>query len=535
MAMQALYRAWRPSRFADVYGQDAVVTTLKNQIVSGRVSHAYLFCGSRGTGKTTMAKLFARAVNCTGTSDGEPCEACETCAALLPENNMDIIEMDAASNNGVDEIRDLRSKIGYPPQHGRYRVYIVDEVHMLSAGAFNALLKTLEEPPAHAIFILATTEPQRLPATVLSRCQRYDFHRIPVPAIESRMRAIIAAEKADVTPEAQSIIARSAEGALRDALSLLDTCLAYGGGSVDAALVREVLGSADRGFLFAFVDRLIQSDIAGTITGIDELMRSGRDPQVFTRDVTGHLRALLIAKVTGDAFGKLLDLADAEAEEFKRQGDRVSRERLLALLELFIASEADMKWSSQPRVALEITSARACLPDDSANWVALMQRVELLERKAETAVPVPAQKAIPPAPLQEAAQPVPVRAAAPAASPSPSPPQDDKALWEAVTKLVQQDAALYASFAQGEFGGINGDSALLLFSRDKEIFRNVLLKNERQQRVEAMLSEAAGRPLKLLLQLRNEKKEDMRLKTDVMESIFDVFGRENVQVVDDAP
>jgi DNA polymerase-3 subunit gamma/tau len=276
MATQALYRAWRPTTFGDVVGQDAIVTTLKNQIASGRVAHAYLFCGSRGTGKTTAAKIFARAVNCENPREGDPCGECPACLALAAENNLDIIEIDAASNNGVDEIRDLREKIKYPPQQARYRVYIIDEVHMLSTGAFNALLKTLEEPPTHALFILATTEPQRLPATVLSRCQRYDFRRIPARVIVGRMRTVAQGEKADVTDGALALIARTAEGGMRDALSLLDMCLSYGGGSADEALVRDVLGAVDRGFLFAFADALLRGDAAGAVRAVDALMRSGQ-------------------------------------------------------------------------------------------------------------------------------------------------------------------------------------------------------------------------------------------------------------------
>ncbi|MDL2318905.1 DNA polymerase III subunit gamma/tau, partial [Eubacteriales bacterium OttesenSCG-928-A19] len=241
MPTQALYRQWRPMRFSDVYGQDAAITTLRNQVASGRISHAYLFCGSRGTGKTTTAKIFARAVNCASPVDGEPCGECAACKALEDDGSLDIVEIDAASNNGVDEIRDLREKVKYPPQNGRYRVYIIDEVHMLSTGAFNALLKTLEEPPPHALFILATTEPQRLPATVISRVQRYDFRRIPAQVIVERLRVIVEGEHADVTDEALRLIARSAEGGMRDAISLLDMALSYGGGSVDAALVRDVL------------------------------------------------------------------------------------------------------------------------------------------------------------------------------------------------------------------------------------------------------------------------------------------------------
>ena len=324
MATQALYRTWRPQRFSDVVGQEPIVTTLKNQIASGRVAHAYLFCGSRGTGKTTSAKIFARAVNCENPRDGEPCGECPTCRALQEERCLDVVEIDAASNNGVDEIRDLRDKIKYPPQQGKYRVYIIDEVHMLSAGAFNALLKTLEEPPAHALFILATTEPQKLPATVLSRRQRYDFRRNSRAGDRrARLRTVCEGEQVEVSDEALMDIARSAEGGMRDALSLMDMCLAYGGGSVDDALVREVLGASDRAFLFEFADALLRGDAAGAIRGVDKLMREGREPQVFARDLTGHLRALLLAQTCGGELADLLEITAEDAARYQAQAQTV--------------------------------------------------------------------------------------------------------------------------------------------------------------------------------------------------------------------
>ena len=250
MEYQALYRKWRPKTFDDVVGQRHVTETIKNEVKNGTCGHAFLFCGSRGTGKTTTAKVLSRAINCLNPENGEPCGHCEACRQLENENNLDIVEIDAASNNGVDEIRDLRDKVKYPPTIGRYKVYIIDEVHMLSIGAFNALLKTLEEPPAHAVFILATTEPQKLPATILSRCQRFDFKRIPASLIEGRLEQVATADGDQADHESIALIARAAEGGMRDALSILDMCLSYGSGKLDAQIVREVLGASDRSFLF---------------------------------------------------------------------------------------------------------------------------------------------------------------------------------------------------------------------------------------------------------------------------------------------
>lgn len=527
MATKALYRQWRPTQFTDVVGQDAIITTLRNQVASGRISHAYLFCGSRGTGKTTTAKIFARAVNCQNPKDGGPCLACDACLALAADNVLDIVEIDAASNNGVDEIRDLREKIKYPPQSGRYRVYIIDEVHMLSTGAFNALLKTLEEPPAHALFILATTEPQKLPATVLSRCQRYDFRRFPAQTIVDRLRIIAEGEHADVSPEAFSLIARSAEGGMRDAISLMDMCISYGGGSVDAALVREVLGAADRGFLFAFAGHLLTGNARGAALAIDQLMRAGREPQVFARDVAQHLRALVLAQTCGDSLPDLLEVTEEDAAQYAAQAKGVSRERLLALLDLFLSAETDMKWSGQPRIALEVAAVRACLPEDALRLDALASRVDLLEKKLENGQAAAPDPAAAPGKERKTAPP-------PTAKPCPAPvPTDAKAVWDQTMKLVKKEPYLYAPMTQGRFQGIEGDVARVIFPRGGEIFLNMLGQAGRQAKIEALLSEAAGHPMTLSLAMEAEKKETTDRQKSSMQSVFDIFGRENVEVVDE--
>ena len=295
MSYQALYRAWRPRSFSEICDQDAVVRTLKRQVETDRIAHAYLFCGTRGTGKTTAAKVLSRAVNCLHPVNGDPCGECEICRTLEQETCMDVQEIDAASNTSVDDIRELRDKIQYPPTLCRYKVYIIDEVHMLPTGAFNALLKTLEEPPRHAVFILATTEPQKLPATILSRCQRFDFHRIRVEAIVSRLNVVLNGIGRSAEPEALNEIARAAEGAMRDALSLLDVCLSFTEGAVTAQLARDVLGTTGRDFMFEFADALIAYDASAALGMIDDAMRRGGDPRVFSLDAANHLRGVLLA------------------------------------------------------------------------------------------------------------------------------------------------------------------------------------------------------------------------------------------------
>ena len=533
MATQALYRTWRPRLFSDVVGQEPIVTTLKNQVASGRVAHAYLFCGSRGTGKTTSAKIFARAVNCENPRDGEPCGECPACRALQDENCLDVVEIDAASNNGVDEIRDLRDKIKYPPQQGKYRVYIIDEVHMLSAGAFNALLKTLEEPPRHALFILATTEPQKLPATVLSRCQRYDFRRIPAQVIAARLRTVCDGEKVEVSDDALMDIARSAEGGMRDALSLMDMCLSYGGGSVDDALVREVLGASDRSFLFRFADALVRGDAAGVLRDVDELMRGGREPQVFARDLTGHLRALLLAQTCGDEVAELLEITAEDAARYREQAQSVGRERLLWLLDQFLGVEADMKWASRPRVALEVAAVRACLPEKTAEWDALASRLDLLEKKLENGE-FRAASAAPDTAAKPAQAAKPRAAAKPAqeAPSAPAGPVSGAELWDAAMKTIRQDAKLFAFLKNARFAGITDGRARLEFKKGGEIYRNVLLKSGQDKQIEAALTQAAGQPVAVELAMEAEIKKAPAAE-DALKNVFETFGRENVQVVDE--
>ena len=349
MAYQALYRQWRPKDFSSMVAQEAVISTLRNQVMSGRVAHAYLFCGSRGTGKTSTAKILARAINCEHPVGGDPCGQCESCRRLLADESMDVMEIDAASNNGVEEIRNLRETVKYPPQQGKYKVYIIDEVHMLSTSAFNALLKTLEEPPAYVVFILATTEPQKLPATILSRCQRFDFGRIPAHQIAGRLRQAAEGAKAEASENALMLIARAAEGGMRDALSILDMCLGYSN-QVTEDLVRNVLGTSDRSFLFRFADALEKEDASAVMRMIDELMRAGREPMVFAKDVSQHLRALLIAKCSPDDLSALLDLTQEDAQEYAQQAEKFTTTRLMHMLELFMRVETDLRWASSPRI-----------------------------------------------------------------------------------------------------------------------------------------------------------------------------------------
>lgn len=381
MAYQALYRQWRPKTFSQMIGQSAVIGTLRNQVVTGRIAHAYLFCGSRGTGKTSTAKILARAINCEHPENGDPCGVCDNCLRMEREESLDVIEIDAASNNGVEEIRELRETVKYPPQYGKYKVYIIDEVHMLSTSAFNALLKTLEEPPAHIVFILATTEPQKLPETILSRCQRFDFGRLSVSDIQRRLAEAVEDSGTEATPGALMMIARAAEGGMRDAFSMLDMCLGYGR-KVDENLVREILGTSDRAFLFRFADALLQEDISAAFEMIAELIQDGRDPAVFAKEMAAHFRMLLIVKTCGNEKDiSFQDLTEEDYRDFARQGEGFTVTRLMKMMELFMGLETEMRYASSPRLSLENAALKCIVKMKENDPQALLDRIEELEKK----------------------------------------------------------------------------------------------------------------------------------------------------------
>ena len=552
MGYQALYRRYRPARFDDFVGQEAVIKTLRAQVMSGRIAHAYLFCGTRGTGKTSTAKVFARAVNCENPDRGEPCGACAVCRALSAESSLDILEIDAASNNGVDEIRDLREKVKYPPQSGRYRVYIIDEVHMLSQGAFNALLKTLEEPPAYVVFILATTEPQKLPATILSRCQRFDFGRIPSHQIIDRLRVALHEGGIRAEEAALARIARAAEGGMRDAWSIMDMCLGYAqedGEGLSEDLVLQVLGAADRRFLFEFADMLIGSDAAGALSMIDSMMRAGREVQVFVRDVSAHLRALMLADVCGEEHAaSLLEVTKEDAAAYVEQARRTSHTRLMRMLDLFLAGETDMKWSAQPRFALEAAALRACAPEESIQVEALIARVDELERKLREGVVVEAKAAKRGGSVRAAAEEMVSSAEAPAAPQKETPkgpaPEAERIWQEALRKLKQKPQL----FGMVRFGRLaTSDNGLYTVVFDKAsggAYVKMLSMPDKNAEVAAALTAAAGFPCVFRAAIEGTvaesdknvlaaQEEAKRQAENNLDKVFSAFGRENVRVLDE--
>ena len=362
MGYMALYRKFRPSEFKDVKGQDAIVKTLKNQIKTGRIGHAYLFCGTRGTGKTTVAKIFAKAVNCEHPIEGSPCGACRMCQSVSAGTSMNVIEIDAASNNGVDNIRGIREEVAYRPTEGRYKVYIIDEVHMLSIGAFNALLKTLEEPPEYVIFILATTEAHKIPVTILSRCQRYDFKRISIDTICERLNELIEQEGLDVEEKAVRYIARAADGAMRDALSLLDQCVAfYIGERLTYDRVLEVLGAVDTDVFSRLFRELLARDVKKVISSVDELIMQGRELSQLSADFTWYLRNLLLIQ-SSDDMEEVLDVSTESLVQLKEEAGMIDTEELIRFIRIFSELTGKLRYSTQKRVLLEVTFIKLCKP-----------------------------------------------------------------------------------------------------------------------------------------------------------------------------
>lgn len=383
MSYMALYRKWRPDDFGEVKGQEHIVATLKNQINYDRIGHAYLFCGTRGTGKTTIAKLFAKAVNCEHPVDGSPCNECASCKAIANQSSMNVIEIDAASNNGVDNIREIRDEVQYSPAEGKYKVYIIDEVHMLSIGAFNALLKTLEEPPAYVIFILATTEPHKLPITILSRCQRYDFRRISIDTIADRLMDLMHRENVEVDEKAIRYISKVADGSMRDALSLLDQCIAfYLGKKLTYENVLEVLGAVDTKVFSDMLDSIVENDTVSALKQIDQLVWQGREFGQFVLDFTWYMRNILLVKSSDNATD-MIDLSEENVNQLVEDSKKISLDTLMRYIRNFSEVANQIKYASQKRIILEIAIIKLCKPQMEENLDSVMDRLRILEAKVE--------------------------------------------------------------------------------------------------------------------------------------------------------
>ena len=394
MSYTALYRKFRPSEFGDVKGQEHIVTTLQNQIKANRIGHAYLFCGTRGTGKTTAAKIFARAVNCEHPVDGSPCGECAMCRSIAAGTSMNVIEIDAASNNGVDNIREIKEEVTYRPTEGRYKVYIIDEVHMLSSGAFNALLKTLEEPPEYVIFILATTEVHKIPVTIMSRCQHYDFRRISIDTISDRLNELMEAEQVEVEDKAIRYIAKAAVGSMRDALSLLDQCIAfYLGQKLTYDNVLEVLGAVDTDVFSRLLRNIIRRNVPAVLDTVEELVMQGRELLQLSVDFTWYLRNLLLVK-TSDMPEDVLDVSTENLAQLKEEAEMIEADVLLRYIRIFSELTEQLRYATQKRVLLEVTLIKLCMPAMEVKTDSLLDRIRALEEKLEKGLAA-AQAAVP--------------------------------------------------------------------------------------------------------------------------------------------
>lgn len=388
MSYTALYRKFRPDCFEDVKGQEHIVTTLKNQIIADRIGHAYLFCGTRGTGKTTIAKIFAKAVNCEHPVDGSPCGECPPCKAIAAGASMNVIEIDAASNNGVDNIREIVDEVSYSPAEGKYKVYIIDEVHMLSIGAFNALLKTLEEPPSYVIFILATTEVHKIPITILSRCQRYDFRRITIDTIAARLQELMQVEQIQVEEKALRYVAKTADGSMRDALSLLDQCIAFHfGQELTYDKVLNVLGAVDTEVFSRLLRHVLDQDVTGCIALLEEIVMQGRELTQFVTDFTWYLRNLLLIK-SSDDIEEVIDVSSDNLARLKEEAQMIETDAIMRYIRIFSDLSGQIKYAAQKRILIEIALIKLCRPGMEQDYESLLGRVRTLEEKLENGVAV---------------------------------------------------------------------------------------------------------------------------------------------------
>lgn len=383
MSYLALYRKWRPSTFDDIKGQDAVVETLRNQIISNRIGHAYLFCGTRGTGKTSAAKVFAKAINCESPVNGNPCGECASCKAIAAGNSMNVIEMDGASNNGVDDARKIVEDVIYSPTDAKYKIYIIDEVHMMTDAAFNALLKTIEEPPSYVVFILATTEPQELLVTILSRCQRYDFRRISNDTIVSRLKEVSEAEGIRIEDKALSYIAKNAEGGLRDALSLLDQCSSF---FMDQEITYEkaldVLGAVDTAVFSEFLRAIVARSVVDAYNVIEKILIQGRNLSQFIIDFTWHLRNVLLIKATDDA-SEVVDVTAENLILLKREAEGIPMEQIMRYIRIFSELSNELKHAAQKRILIEIAIIKICKPEMETSYDSLVDRIRAIEEMIE--------------------------------------------------------------------------------------------------------------------------------------------------------
>ncbi len=507
MSYTALYRKFRPLCFEDVKGQEHIVTTLKNQIRADRIGHAYLFTGTRGTGKTTIAKILARAVNCESPVDGSPCGECAACKSILSGAGMNVIEMDAASNNGVDDVREIVEDISYSPAEGKYKVYIIDEVHMLSTPAFNALLKTLEEPPSYVIFILATTEVHKIPITILSRCQRYDFKRISIETISARLRELMEKEEVQTQERALRYIAKTADGSMRDALSLLERCIAFYYGqelTYDKAL--EVLGAVDTDVFSRLLRCVLKQDVAGCISMLEEMIMQGRELVQFVADFTWYLRNLLLLK-TSDT-GEMEDVIDVSSDNLKKlkeEAQMTDMETIMRYIRVLSELSGQLRLSAQKRIMIEMALIKLCRPQMETDTESLTDRIRTLERMVENGIPMQSMPVVMPGSGEQGGGTTGDTSVRKAPLPTAI-PEDIRQVVERWGAIVNQIAQPMKTYLRSARLSMDSENRLMLVTSDSTHY-DWLSTEEHKTEVEESISGVIGKQVEVRLELAADERE----------------------------
>ncbi len=508
MSYRALYRVFRPQTFSEVRGQDHISTTLKNAIVTERLAHAYLFCGPRGTGKTSSAKILAKAVNCLDLQNGEPCNQCANCKAINEENFLDVLEIDAASNRGIDEIRDLRDKVRFAPSQGKRKVYIIDEVHMLTNEAFNALLKTLEEPPAHVLFILATTEPQKIPLTILSRCQRFDFRKINTAEIADHLADIVQEEGVSISDDALNAIARKAAGGMRDAISVLDQCIAFAGNRIELHHVELVLGTVSEEATASLIDTVIQQDYSQLFLLLNDFMQQGKDIKQILRDCIQYCRQLLLLKVAPKE--QLVELSPDSIGKAKEQAQALPVEFLGRMINRLASAEKDLRYSNQPQILLEAAF------------------IDLMIQGIEPAAAQPVQTG-----TAKAARPAAAQAKPAAEKPVQKLIASEELLqqWNDVMAQIKgKSIKLHAFLNAVKPASFKNGELILRFELAYKFHYNMVSQDENVRLISQVVGQMTGQPVKVVVELENEEGY-IKQELTVVDEAKRLFGDVPIEIV----
>ena len=536
MSYTALYRKFRPTVFEDVKGQEHIVTTLKNQIKSGRTSHAYLFCGTRGTGKTTIAKIFAKAVNCEHPVDGSPCGECAICKSIAAGTSMNVIEIDAASNNGVDSIRQIVEEVNYSPAEGKFKVYIIDEVHMLSIGAFNALLKTLEEPPAYVIFILATTEVHKIPITILSRCQRYDFRRISIDTIADRLKELTQKEQVQIEEKAVRYIAKVADGSMRDALSLLDQCIAfYFEQELTYDKVLDVLGAVDTEVFSRMLREILKGDAAAALGVLQDIVLQGRELSQFVTDFAWYLRNLLLIK-SAEGVEDIIDVSSDNLVRLKEEAHLAENDTIMRYIRILSELSGQIRYATQKRILIEMAIIKLCRPAMETDTTSLADRIRQVEEKIEKGIPMAAvnpgagNASVPgngTALLQGAEKPA-GKAELPKAI-----PEDIQNVVNRWSRIVDETANPMKSYLKNAYPSLSGDGKLLVVVQDG-LPSDYFKRQENRDQLKTVIGSVTGKDMEIIIQSAENGRNPEDLYPDLTRLVDQTIDME-IEELDEIP